>query len=253
MARGSAVTPIFLQTLTSAYIAASAHVRAHLDSILPIWMRERGHLATLQKMIAAQSLDGESQKQALIWLKANGIDGQALIPTPQDIFYQAYHLTDESQSAVFVFSFYNPKRNRVQGMNFLIDFNPPWDGAVKDITLFPPYSPDDADRKLIKRWGERGTPLQRIGAEQAKTKILTALLCNRKSKIRLPRDLVTTRTAFARYILGLLNAQDTPVFSDDDFEFLSRNGQSAEEIMNYEHNVGRRVRMPDGRVAHHGR
>ena len=237
----------FLQTLTSAYFAASVQVRAHLDSILPIWLRERGHLATLQKMIAAQSLDGESQKQALIWLKANGIDGQASIPAPQDIFYQAYHITVESQSAVFVFSFYTPKRNRVQGMNFLIDFNPPWDGAIKDITLFPPYSPDDAKRKIVDRWAERGPALERLSAEQAKTKILVALHCNRKSKIRLPRDLVASRVAFARYILGLPNAQDTPAFSDGDFEFLSRNGQSAEEIMNYEHKVGWRVRTEDGK------
>ncbi len=237
----------FLQTILAAYLATPTPTRARLDAFVPRWLRERNLLPTLEALTAQGALQGEPRKQAIAWLTANGVSLQLPEPTPTDLFYQAYDLNDKSQAFVTVLWYVNPKKNRLHGINFLIDHNPPWDGAVKDVMVYPHLDPRDMMRRYIDFWKERGQALTPIDGATAKTRVLHALECNRASEIRLPHDLIANRDAFARFVLALPDAPDTPTFTDDDWTFLRNNGQTPEAISHYEQTVGRRVRMDDGK------
>ncbi|MBK6433037.1 hypothetical protein, partial [Candidatus Amarolinea dominans] len=118
------------------------------------------------------------------------------------------------------------QRTQVQGMSFLLDYNPPWDGALKDITHF---------RVKLRSWlcrntwssGERdGMPMTRIGPVEAKRLVLQALTCNQGSNIRLPLDLIATRASFIRYVLPPRRPRNAP-FSESDFDTRSPRQGSA--------------------------
>lgn len=246
LARG--VKPDFLlPTLIRACLAAPVTSRAQLDTILPEWLRSRNHLAQLGELLAKEKLDYELRGQANAWLGTNAIQISSPKPVSSELFYQAYDLDDKSQALVAVLWYTDAKKQRVYGMSFLIDYNPPWDGAIKDVTLYPKLDLRDAKWKYVDIWEERGQALKPIRGAQAKTKILKCLECNRKNKIRLPRDLANNRDAFWRFVLPLPDERNTPQFTDDDWQILTKQGQSAEEIMRYEQTVGRRVRMDDGK------
>lgn len=237
----------FVPILLRAYLAASLQARTHLDTILPTWLCARDSLPVLEKMVASPSLDEEARKQALAWLAASGRDALVVTPTAENLFYQAYDLDDKSQALVVVLWYTDVKKRRVYGMGFLIDYNPPWDGAIKDVMLYPKLDPRDAKRKYIDIWAEDGQALTPIRGATAKTKILQCLECNRRSKIRLPRDLIANRDAFARFVLALPDASDTPKFTAADWDALTRQPQTVEEIRRVEQTIGRRVRMEDGK------
>jgi hypothetical protein len=86
-----------------------------------------------------------------------------------------------------------------------------------------------------------------IDAAAVKRKLVIALKHNETAKIRLPVDLVLLREQFFAHVLLLPDAPDTPAFSIDDFHALSEAGQSAETLSRFEHTVGRRVLMEDGK------
>lgn len=135
----------------------------------------------------------------------------------------------------------------MRGFGFLIDYNPPWDGSIKDIIACPQRSPEAAIRDFVECWAEQGRPLAPISAVEAKQKILESLECNRKADIRLPRDLITSREPFPHYVLTLPDGPETPPFTIADFDALAQAGQRPEEIMHFEQRVGRRVRLADGK------
>lgn len=246
LARG--VKPdLLLPTMIRACLAAHVINRTHLDTLLPAWLQSRNHLTTLSELLAQEKLDYELRGQAGAWLEANGITPPSPAPISTDLFYQAYDLDDKSQALVVVFWYTDAKKHRIYGMNFLIDHNPPWDGAVKDVMLYPKLDPRDAKWKYVDIWKERGQALKPISGAQAKTKILRCLERNRKNQIRIARDLANNRDAFWRFVIALPDESNTPKFTDDDWQGLIQQGQSADEIMHYEQTVGRRVRMEDGK------
>jgi hypothetical protein len=247
------VAPDFLvKTMLRAYLAAPERARARLDGVLPGWLREHGYLAVLRERIADGSLSADLRPQALAWLEASGVDTESLDSAP-DLFFQAYYYDDaavvgeKSQAYVAVFWYTNPKKKRAQGIAFLLDYNPPWDGSVKDVFVAPRRPPQRLLSDFLDVWTDGGMDPESVSAERAKTVILTALNCNRAAKIRLPRDLIGQREAVARHVLSLPDAPDTPTFTLDDFDFLVRTGKRPEQAMHFERTVGRRVRLEDGK------
>jgi hypothetical protein len=130
-------------------------------------------------------------------------------------------------------------------MTFLLDYNPPWNGSVKDIIV----SPEGPSERLLKRfhnvWGNIGMSPVTISPAQFKTTVLKALACNREAEIRLPWDLINASSLFETQILALPDEPETPEFTMKDFDFLATHGERPEVIMEFEHNVGRRVRVGD--------
>ncbi len=246
LARG--IKPDFLlPTLIRACLAMSVTSRARLDSVLPEWLHSRNHLAQLGELLAKEKLDYELRGQANAWLGTNAIQLSSPKPVSNELFYQAYDLDNGMQGTTFALWYANEKRNRLYGIGVLYDYHPPWDGAIKDVILFPKLDSREMLRRYVDSWNDHAGVMTPIGASAAKTKILNCLECNRKNKIRLPRDLAKNRDAFWRFVLALPDERNAPKFTDDDWRTLTKQGQSADEIMRYEQTVGRRVRMDDGK------
>ena len=247
MARGVRPDTLLLAML-QAYLAAPVESQARLDAILPGWLRERGYQDALTKIAADVSLAGDLQERALAWLAATGVETSALVRPPQsDTFYRAYYYGDDSQATLNILWYTDARKTHVRGFNFLIDYNPPWDGAVKDIMFYPQRTPQRAIQDFVEEWNQGGMRLKPITAVEAKQKILTALDCNRESSIRLPRDLIAARQHLIRQVLSLPDGPNTPSITTKVIDFLCRNGQRPEDIMRFEQTVGRRVRMKDGK------
>jgi hypothetical protein len=242
---------ILVKTLLRVYPSTSASARARLDSVLPHWLKQRGHIDVLKEMTVDLSLDTSLRPTALAWMASLGIDTESL-ENPPSLFFDAYYYDDKaslgekSQAYVMVLWYHDTKKRRAQGMGFLLDYNPPWEGSIKDILTTPRRAPKRLLRDILDTWKQGGMEPWPISAEQAKTVILTALNCNRAAGIRLPRDLISARETFDRYLMSLPDAPDTPLLMIEDFDLLARQGKRPEEIMHFEQTVGRRVRMEDG-------
>ena len=164
-------------------------------------------------------------------------------------FYAAYEVGNEYQSSVMVFSYVNPRRLRVYGLGFLIDHNPPWEGAVKDTLRLGQRSPEDAVETYTSLWEARGDPPAQIDAAEAKRRMLDALTQNREQGIRLPSDLITERALFQSSILTLPDTPQTPVFTIDDFDALASEGRRPEMLMRTEQTMGYQTRTADGKIV----
>ncbi|MCP4542484.1 MAG: hypothetical protein GY832_35640 [Chloroflexi bacterium] len=252
VARGIA-PDIVTKTVLRAYLAASAPARARLDSVLPRWLSKHDYVSTLKEMMAAQLLDSDLRSQALAWMTSLGIDTESIDNLPS-LFFRAYYYDDEallgekSQAYAMVFWYTSPKKHRARGLGFLLDYNPPWDGSVKDVIVAPRRPPEKLIRGVLDIWKRGDMEPDTVSPERVKTVILTALNCNRVANLRLPRDLIDARETFDRHVMALPDTPDTPAFTMDDFDILVRKGKRPEEIMHFEQTVGRRVRLPDGEV-----
>jgi hypothetical protein len=240
---------VSLPTIVSAAMHAPEAAQAHLDDLLPDWLSRRGHLTTLGDLVARESLDDQQRQRALAWLSAAGVDTGDLVAEIEgwDPFYAAFTAGNEMQASLLIFWYANRREQRVHGLSLLLDFQPPWDGAVKDAMRYPQRAPEAALEQFVRFWDRRGAPAQALTAVEAKRRALEALARNRESKIRLHSDLVAARDLFVRYLLRLPDGPDTPHFTEADFDFLSSHGKPAEALQREEQRFGYRTRMADGK------
>ncbi|MCX7680931.1 MAG: hypothetical protein N2508_03010 [Anaerolineae bacterium] len=237
----------FLPVFLSACQTAPSTVQKRLDEVVPVWLKVQSHLPALLELVQKHRLSGMELERALAWLKAAGINIAYVEKTREpSAFYTAYMYADKSQGIILLFWYSDRKHTKVQGMGFLVDYNPPWEGSIKDIVVYPQRTPEQARREFVNFWAEQ-YPLNTLSPAEAKLEILSCLECNRREGIRLPRDLVRAKDLFFKHILTLPDTPDTPGFTPEDFALLSRSGQSAEAIMEFEQTVGRRVRLDDGK------
>lgn len=239
---------LFLPIMLRAFSAAPSAAQARLDELLPAWLQDRQYAGILEELVARGDIAIEQQQQAMDWLTAAGGDPMTLAAlTDWDHFFHAEFTGDESQAALILLWYTNRQRQRIQGFNFLIDYNPPWEGSVKDIITYPLRSRQAAIAEFVDIWRARmHSPVRQIDAVAAKQTILDALVCNREAKIRLPKDLIISRDLFLRYVLSLPDGPDTPAFTAEDFDALCQNGERPEALMHIEQTMGRRVRSSDG-------
>ena len=234
------------------YASANPEIQARLEAVLPGWLAKLDGLSALESLVKRGRLTVALQAIALRWLAAGGREVALLAPSAESTFHSAYELDDGSQAAVSMLWFSNSQRNRARGLQFLIDYNPPWDGSIKDTMLFPNKPPAQLIERYVDMWAERGQPMTPIDAAAVKRKLIIALKQNEAAKVRLPQDLVALREEFFAHVLWLPDAPDTPAFTIDDFQALSESGQSAEEIARFEQTVARRIRMEDGKELYIG-
>lgn len=238
----------FLTVLMTAYLDAPDSVQTYLEQVIPAWLSEREHTEVLESLVTKKSLDSGEEMQACAWLEACGSSIEDLdIPTALDYFYKCYYHGNEYQATIKFFWYANSQCNRVRGVGLLIDGNPPWDGSIKEVIMIPSYSPEALQSDFLDHWQLRGMPLMEISVEEGKDILIDALECNRKAGIRLGSDVAACRELFIRYILPLPQWKETVLFTIEDFDYLTQNGQRAEDIVHYEQTVGRRVRTQDGK------
>jgi hypothetical protein len=239
---------IFLPTIIAAVNAAPEVAQAPLDQLVPGWLSEHEYLATLSELVTRQSLGAEQQPRALAWLAAAGADTGELAAelAAWDPFYDAYRISNPSQGTLMIFWYASPRKHRVQGLSLLLDFEPPWNGAVKDAMRYPQRTPEAAIEEFVDLWADRGMTPARLTAIEAKQEAIEALEHNRESNIRLHADLVSAREHFLRYVLALPDGPDTPAFTAADFDYLAKHGQNPEAIRRQEQMFGYRTRLPNG-------
>jgi hypothetical protein len=238
----------FLPTLLRALDSALAPVQARLDEVVPTWLGARHGIEALHRLVQRHTLTPSGQNRALAWLQATGSDPVALQEFRQETpFYGAYRYADDSQGLINILWYTDGRRRHIQGLGFLIDYNPPWEGAIKDVLVAEPGSPERALRRYVHFWTDRGMPLQPVSDAAAKREVFECLAVNRREGIRLPHDLIVHRRLFVEHILSLSDTPETPPFTAEDFDALSRTGETVESLRRFEQQVGRRVRLEDGK------
>ncbi len=238
----------FLPILLRAYLSAPERAQTRLDKIVPEWLGERGDTPALLALLQQHTLDAERHEQARAWL-ADTDTAPSLLQElqAQPSFYQAFSYYDDSQGIIILLWYADHQRRKIRGLTYLIDFNPPWEGAVKDIMNLPPRAQKRAGQDYVSIWRQRDMPLESLAAAEVKKEILQCLVANQEQGIRLPRDLIQARLLFFDHVLSLPDRPDTPSFTAKDFDALRRSGKTPESIMQYEQTVGRRVRIEDGK------
>lgn len=244
----------FLAVLLPLY-SVSRSVPA-LETVVPAWLSERQYQRALQDFLAKEDPEFRIYDFARAWLEQAGGDISALEATVaarnKPLFYKAFahseHVLKNSWQGLVVVTWYtDTRRHKIQGLSILVDHNPPWHGAAKDLMLLPVMHPVELEHSFLGHWRKRMSALDEISASEAKTLIIRSLETNRKQNIRLPKDLVAASQMFHKQVLALDDAPDTPLFTMEDFELLSKTGRSAEMIWSEERTVGRRITGSDGR------
>lgn len=240
-----------LPILLKAYDSTQEQVKEALRQELPAWLEKHGYTTVLLELLKQRHLDADSEKIALSWLAKLGIDVTALSQQleQQNFFYDGYYASNSFQGISVVFWYTNKQHDKVQGMSFLLDFHPPWNGAVKDIAVLPQGPPRQTVQDFIAFWEERGLPLSRRSDTDIKKEIVKSLQSNQRENISLPQDLRMSRNLFAKYVLTLPDSSETAGFSLASFDALANMGKSAEELTQFEHDVGRMVRLSNGKEA----
>jgi hypothetical protein len=234
----------------NAISALPAAVQAKLSPITAQLLQAEETLDTLQALVQRHQLPVDAAGFSHELLTQSGVELDKLLPAQESTFYRAYEGEDEygSQGLIFFFWYANRQRSRIRGMSWLLDFNPPWDGAAKDIMSYGQKSPTEMIDFALQRWLDQGINLAEIDAVTAKRRAIETLQCNFEQKIRLHRDFQEARQDFAEHVLSLPAGPDTPPFTLADYDFLCRNGKRSEEINQFERTVGRVMRMEDGKA-----
>jgi len=243
----SAYLPILLKTVND----ADQPIQQRLTALLPTWLQQMATVDELVDLVEQGNLQPQEISSATKLLHACGVEVSATAAGDDHAFYSAYYGADDlgSQGFLIILWYANRQQNRVRGLSFLLDFNPPWDGAVKDVMTLPQRSPREMVAQFVDRWrnNEVSVAIDKLDAVAAKQRMFAALACNRTQQIRLPRDLIAIREIFANHVLALPDDPATPSFTLADFDELAQVGQPAESLVHTEQTLGRRVRLEDGK------
>lgn len=242
----------FLPTLLKAYHSAPPIIQERLTDVVPHWLAERDHTPTLINLFTQGRFDLDDQPLVEQWLQAQSIDLTTLkAELKKDISFCEAHLYEDefgSQGNLIILWYIDSQQRKVHGFSFLIDYNPPWEGAIKNVIILPKGSLDVVKRKVVDAWQESlGVQMEKISGKAAKEKLLTCLQVNYQENIRLPKDLTAIRDMFWKYFPALPDIPEIPDFTPKEFDYLSQNGQSPEHINHFERTVGRRIRLEDGK------
>ena len=236
--------PILLRSVHS----APDLVQERLNQLIPGWIESHYETATLLALLEEENIQDEDVDLAKAWLTEMGVDQEQLNQERDSTFCDAYFGIDgfPSQGFIIIMWYANRNRSRVQGFNFLLDFNPPWEGSIKDGYTLPQRSHRDAVREFVDIWQGRPLTVTQIDGATAKAKFIEALQRNQAEEIRIHRDIANESDKIIKHILSLPDLPDAPPLTVADFNRLCNRGQRAEQLMFNEQNFGRRVRMDDG-------
>lgn len=230
-----------LPIILAAYGAVSTEHHPRIDTILVPWLRAHHHADPLHELIRTRRLTKQQTQHALHWLAATGIDISNLSTDwNRDSFYRAYYYRDTTQQAeLFVFFYPDYRRRTVQLLDFLIDHNPPWNGAIKEFVATRPRKPQDAIDEVLRSWNQnRPDGLHECDAETMAAIFGHALLCNHTSTIRLPSKMEAWRDDLVQYILSWVPADEMPDVTPNLLDSLLLHGQQPEVLSAYEDQVG---------------
>lgn len=239
-----------LPVLLKAVNDAPEQVQLALQTLIPTWLHDHDLIDPFTTLVQQDLFADQEYETAVAWLTDAGVAQTSLRIAHDPAFYRAYLGGDDMQSqGVFIFMWYsNRQQTRVRGFNVLIDYNPPWNGAAKEILYHPQRSPQEALVEFVDVWRNQFVPLamEELDAVAAKRHFLQLLVANRENGIRLERDFSDARELLVEHLFPLPDASDTPLMTIEDFDELCQTGKTAESVRAFEKNIGRRIRLEDG-------
>ncbi|GAB4424613.1 MAG: hypothetical protein OHK0015_03650 [Chloroflexi bacterium OHK40] len=239
----------YLPIVISTFAALPEAQREPLDTMLSTWIQERGLLPVLHNLEDRRTFQEPARSLARQLLEAGGHSLAAEEPINlADLFLAAYELGEASQDAPTIFWHEDERRRRVCSASFLIDFEPPWEGAVKDLAFDTYRNFDQARERFFSLWQARGLAPRAISASTAAQRVWRALRQNQSQAIRLPIDLIAAIPQVLPFLLALPLPPDVEPLTLDEIEALATTGRSPESIRTEERMLGYQTRMPDGSV-----
>lgn len=240
----------YLPVLLAAVDSLDDPPRGQVERVALDWLTARDAIRALVQLVERGELRADPADVALQWLSLSGHSVHLMTTVDDPGFCDAYFGRDGrgSQGELIILWYANRSRTRVKGLVFLLDYNPPWEGAIKDVSIVPHRSIRDAIAKYVEPLREYAPSLRRVDAIEAKSLLIEHLENNRAEQIRLHSDLIALRDEVVKHLLSLPDGPDTPAFDVADFDALCQmKGKTPEAIMHFERTVGRRVRMEDGK------
>lgn len=240
----------YLPVLLAAVDSLEDPPRGLVERVVLDWLAARDAIDALVQLVERGELHADPADVAQRWLSLSGRSAQMAIEVRDPGFCDAYFGQDDlgSQGELIIFWYANRSHTRVKGLAFLLDYNPPWEGAIKDVAVLPQRSIQDALAEYVESLRKHVPRLRRVDAIEAKSLLIEHLENNRAEQIRLHSDLIAVRDVVVKHLLSLPDGPDTPAFGAADFDDLCQiQGKTTEAIMHFERTIGRRVRMDDGK------
>ncbi|MBX0328570.1 hypothetical protein K2Z83_12870 [Oscillochloris sp. ZM17-4] len=196
----------FLPILAAAFAATPDLQREQIDAPVGAWLRERGLLDALRGLLPTWQ-HGLASAAARAWLEAGGITPPPeLTLTAADLLVDAYEVRDPSQASVALFWYEDARRRRVRATAFLIDFEPPWEGALKDVAHQSFRSIDHAHSDFFSVWQEDGLQQRPIDKADATQHVWAAIRQSQAQGIRLPADFIPLMSEVMPVLPGVPSA-----------------------------------------------
>jgi hypothetical protein len=240
----------FLPLLAGAYADIPKAGRAALDAPIREWLQTQGLLAQLRDLEERQAITGAGQPIARAWLEASGIT-PAPLPSDAnlaDLLIASYEVANPMQASTVIFWYADGRRRLVRSVTFLIDYQPPWEGSLKDVAYHEARDFEKALNSYQRLWREHGLEAERIGLPAAAQQIWAALHQSWSQQIRLPIDFSARFGDVVPLLLALPTPPDTPTLTVEELGDLALNGRSPEDLWDEEKALGYQTRMDDGSI-----
>lgn len=230
-------------------LAAPGTPREQVAAPTSAWLQQQGLLAPLHDLQNRHAFRDAEQDVARTLLEAGGITvAPEAVVELADLFLAAYELGAPSQDSPTLFWYEDVRRRRVRSAAFLVDFEPPWEGAIKDVANNTHRDFDRARDDFVSLWMSRGIRPLELDAATAAQRVWTALRQNQAQGIRLPADFRAALPQILPFLLALPVAPGVEPLTAADVEALSTMGRDPETIRREEQRLGYQTRMPDGSV-----
>lgn len=240
----------FLPLVVGALASTPDPQREQLIAPVSAWLKQRELQEPLSSLQARYAFQGPADGVARALLAATGI---AVAPEeeadPVELFIAAYELGEPSQDAPTLFWYEDARRRRVLMASLLVDFEPPWEGALKDLAFSTYRDHNRALDEYLRLWRGRGMEPRALDAATAAQRVWRALRQNQAQQIRLPSDFVAVMPRLLPFLLALPVASDATPLSADELAALATTGRNPEQIRREERLFGYQTRMEDGSVV----
>ncbi|RRR71566.1 MAG: hypothetical protein EI684_11440 [Candidatus Viridilinea halotolerans] len=243
----------FLPILVNTLAALPKAQQQPLTKPVVAWLAAQGLIQPLQELEAKQTFVGPSRTLARHWLAAGEVSLAPIeVVQPQDLFIRGYKFGSPSQASVALFWYKDERRRNVHLLNCLLDYEPPWEGSLKDISYHTFRDVEAATQRLVAAWGEFLAGGKELDLAHTMYHIWGALHQSRAQAIRLPADFIKVRAQLVPALCAFPPHPDMPALNADELETMAHQGRSPEQINAHEREYGYQTRLPDGSIVRIG-
>jgi hypothetical protein len=241
--------------LLPAIQSAPRQVSAHLTEHLVQWVVNNNLINNLKNFLVKEGAMGNRFDVADTWLANLDIDISTDINTKTsaaaNLFVEAKaHGDNEWQCSIHALWYTDRRKYNQHGFCFLLDRNPPWNGAVKDFFIVEPSMVQHLLSRMRNDFnGINGPKLYDCSQERVKELLVKAFRDSAKAGLRMPHDLAEAKEDFWKFFQMLPQSGDETDFSREEYDTLFKRGKSVESLSNYEQNVGRYILDDNGKAV----